>query len=59
MKATIDKNGCLKITPENELEHYALVKWDKGYYSNNGIEQIVLLNFNQKTNTTKPTPGSK
>lgn len=27
MKTTIDKEGVLTITPENELEEYALNKW--------------------------------
>jgi hypothetical protein len=31
MKATIDENGKLTITPQSPLELYALRKWADGY----------------------------
>ena len=31
MKARIKQNGNLELTPETELENYALDKWYEGY----------------------------
>jgi len=38
MKATIDKDGILLVTAENELECYALSRWiDESFDENNGF----------------------
>ena len=41
MKVIIQQNGNLKLTPETELENYALKKWYEGYMSN-GNETISV-----------------
>lgn len=32
MKAEINKDGVLQITPETELEQFALEKWSEDYF---------------------------
>ena len=42
MKAAISANGCLKITPENETEAYALRCWHQSQSDNSLLERGVL-----------------
>lgn len=44
MKVTINQNGNLELTPETELENYALDKWYEGY-TNKGKETISVNLF--------------
>lgn len=45
MKATIDRKGALRITPESELESYALKKWVDGYMpdATGGCDSALLV----------------
>ena len=47
MKATIEENGNLQLTPESHLENYALCKWYDGY-TQNGEESLSILRFSEK-----------
>lgn len=44
MKTEIKSNGQLIITPENELENYALKKWIDDF-ENNKEDSLVVVNF--------------
>lgn len=42
MKATIDQNGRLIITAENELELYAMKAWWKGWQKPEGEQESSI-----------------
>ena len=46
MKVKIDQNGNLIITPETDIENYALDKWHQGYLSN-GKETLEINLFSE------------
>ena len=43
MKATITRNGCLTITPETEMELYALVKWRDDFHLGNCCKSTLMI----------------
>lgn len=42
MKATIQENGTLVITPENEMESYALIKWSEEFFVDENHRKATL-----------------
>jgi len=44
MKAIIQQNGNLQLTPETELENYALDKWYEGH-NKKGKETLTINLF--------------
>ena len=52
MKVITEQNGNLKITPETELENYALDKWYEGYISN-GNETLTVNLFHDASEDQK------
>ena len=42
MKATINYHGDLKVTAENDIESYALMKWSQDYFINKEERQSTL-----------------
>lgn len=51
MKVTITKKGLLEISPENELEEYALTQWsEENVCKPNGVDDEHA--FNVKVNTS-------
>lgn len=44
MKAKIQRNGNLELTPETDIENYALEKWYDGY-TKKGKETISINLF--------------
>ena len=45
MKAEIDANGQLIVTPENEIESYALKKWNDSYLSETSVETLLIVSI--------------
>lgn len=42
MRATITANGTLKVTPENEMESWALKTWFENYTGVNSATRVML-----------------
>lgn len=45
MKATIMKKGTLVITPENELESYALNHWNKNHHKGEHSSTLAIEDY--------------
>ena len=45
MKVDFKPSATLVLTPENQIENYALKKWFKGYTSPDTSEEILTVNL--------------